>query len=121
MALKEKRKAEGLPEDYEEPKAKKVAPVIDGELVGQVNEMRDKALKLMVEQMQDGTEGIYKTLHGADWEEGAMFEAQRTRQRQLEARRKQAALEETERRRKENETVSLAGTGVYLDDLDPRY
>lgn len=121
MALKEKRKAEGLPEDFEEPKPKKAAPAVDENLAGQINEMRDKALRMLIDQMQEGTEAIYKGVYGQDWEEGAKFEASRTAQRQAEAWKEKTALAESERKRKESETVSLTGTGIYLDDFNPRY
>ncbi|KAL9006561.1 MAG: hypothetical protein Q9188_000721 [Gyalolechia gomerana] len=121
MALKEKRKAEGLPEDFEEPKPKKAAPAVDENLAGQINEMRDKALRMLIDQMQEGTEAIYKGVYGQDWEEGAKFEASRTAQRQAEAWKEKTALAESERKRKESETVSLMGTGIYLDDFNPRY
>ncbi|KAI4197618.1 MAG: hypothetical protein LQ346_002963 [Caloplaca aetnensis] len=121
IALREKRKAEGLPEDFMEPRPKKATPAVDENLAGQIHEMRDQALQLMIDQMQDGTEAIYKGLYGPEWKQGAQFEAARTAQRQAEARRQQAVLAESERKRKESETVSLAGTGVFLDDLDPRY
>lgn len=121
MASREKRKAEGLPEDYEEPKPKRASPAVEGNLAGQIHHMRDEAFQLMIDQMQEGTRAIYKGLYGLEWEKGAKYEVTKTAQRQAEARKQQAALEESERKRKESETVSLTGTGVYLDDLDPRY
>lgn len=121
IALKEKRKAEGLPEDYEEPKPKKVKPEVDEALAGQIKGLKDKALRTLINQMQEGTEAIYKDIYGPQWEEGAGFEAARRAERQAEARRKKAALAESEWERRENETVPLSGTGVYLDDFDPRY
>ncbi|KAL9591695.1 MAG: hypothetical protein Q9179_007466, partial [Wetmoreana sp. 5 TL-2023] len=121
IALKEKRKAEGLPEDYEEPKPKKVKPEMDEDLTGQINNMRDKALRILIDEMQEGTEAIYKDIYGVHWEEGARFEAARRVERQAEAKRKNMALAESARRRKEEETVPLMGMGVYLDDFDPRY
>ncbi|KAL8951688.1 MAG: hypothetical protein Q9222_002368 [Ikaeria aurantiellina] len=121
IALKEKRKAEGLPEDFEEPKAKRVRPQDNQEFTSQIHEMRDKALRVLVDQMQEGTEAIYKNVYGPEWQEGARMEAARTAKRQAEAREKQAAFAESERKRKENATVPMAGTGVFLDDVDPRY
>lgn len=115
MALKEKRKAQGLPEDFEEPKPKKIKSTVDEDLAGQIHEMRDRALQLLIDQMQQGTEALYKSLYGPEWEEGARLESARTKQRQDEARRKQPALAV------ESEVVSPTGTGVYLDDFDPRY
>lgn len=121
MALKEKRKAQGLPEDYEEPKPKRVKAEADENIEDKVKNTRDKALQILIDQMQDGTDAIYKDLYGEHWKEGAQFEAARRVERQEEARRKNAALAESARKRKENKTVPLTGTGVYLDDFDPRY
>ncbi|KAL8873801.1 MAG: hypothetical protein Q9174_000787 [Haloplaca sp. 1 TL-2023] len=121
MALEEKRKAEGLPEDYEEPKPKKVKQEIDGATSRQIKSLKDKALRMLIDQMQEGTDALYKDLYGSQWQEGAAFETARRVERQAEAARVAAALAESERQRKEDETVSLTGTGVYLDDYDPRY
>lgn len=121
MALKEKRKAEGLPEDYEEPKPKKVKAEADENVEDKVKNMREKALRMLIDEMQEGTDAIYKDLYGGNWKEGAEFEAARRIERQEEARKKKAALAESARKRKENKTISLTGTGVYLDDFDPRY
>ncbi|KAL8713928.1 MAG: hypothetical protein Q9220_002074 [cf. Caloplaca sp. 1 TL-2023] len=121
LALKEKRKAEGLPEDHEEPNAKRIKPHDDQEFTSQIHEMRDKALRVLIDQMQEGTEAIYKNVYGPEWEEGARLEASKTANRQAEAREKEVAYAESERKRKENATVPIAGTGVFLDDLDPRY
>ena len=121
IALEEKRKAEGVPEDYEEPKPKKVKQEIEGTISGQIKSLKDKALRMLIDQMQEGTDALYKDLYGSQWKEGAAFEAARRAERQAEAARVAAALAESERQRKEDETVSLTGTGVYLDDYDPRY
>ncbi|KAI4290118.1 MAG: hypothetical protein L6R35_000606 [Caloplaca aegaea] len=121
IALKEKRKAEGLPEDFEEPKPKKIASTVDENLGGQIHEMRDQAMQLLIDQMQQGTEALYNSLYGPEWEEGARLEAARTKQRQDETRRKQAALAENERKRMESESVTLTGKRIYLDDFNPRY
>ncbi|KAL8641342.1 MAG: hypothetical protein Q9228_001838 [Teloschistes exilis] len=121
IALKEKRKAEGLPEDYEEPKPKRVKTEADENVDDKVKNMREKALRMLIDQMQEGTDAIYKDLYGEHWKEGAEFEAARRIERQEEARKKNAALAESARKRKENKTVSLTGTRVYLDDFDPRY
>ncbi|KAL8808433.1 MAG: hypothetical protein Q9200_004266 [Gallowayella weberi] len=126
IALKEQRKAEGLPEDYVEPKPKKIKPItikpeLDADLAGQIYQLRNEALQVMIDQIQEGTEAIYKSIHGAQWEDDVRFEAARTAKRQAEARERTAAMADLRRKREENETVSLTGTGVYLDDFDPRY
>ena len=121
MALKEKRKAQGLPEEVEEPVQKKVKHEIDESLPGKILDLREKALQLLIDQTQEGTDAIHKELYGPEWKEGAMYEAQKLTERQINAQKKQAALQEAERRKKERETVPIEGIGVYLDDFDPRY
>ena len=121
IALKEKRRAEGLPDD-EEPATKRPKHAEpDLSLQKQVGEMRDRALGILIDQMQQGTVAIYKDIYGDKWEEGMKYEQQKLAERQQEHQRKQAQLEESARKRKEKEQVSLTGSGVYLDDFDPRY
>lgn len=112
---------DGLPEQHEEPKPKKIKPELDEGLAGQIDSLRNEALQVLIDQMQEGTEAIYKSLYGSEWEDGAKFEAAKTAKRQAEAQGRMAAAAELKRKREENETVSLTGTGVYLDDFDPRY
>lgn len=122
MALKEKRKAEGLPEDGEESVKKKPRHGdADPALIAQASEMRDKAIEIWVKQMNDGTEKIYQDLYGSRWAEMMKYEQEKLAEEQRERQLKQAQWEESARKRKEKEQVSLTGTGVYLDDFDPRY
>ncbi|KAL8784441.1 MAG: hypothetical protein Q9213_003964 [Squamulea squamosa] len=121
IAIKEKRMAEGLPEDYEEPKPKKVKPEFDDGLAGQIQNLREEALQILIDQMQDGTEAIYKSIYGPQWEDGARFEMAKTAKYQAEARERLAAAADLMRKKEESQTVSMTGTGVYLDDYDPRY
>lgn len=122
VALKEKRKAEGLPENGEESVKKKPRHGdADPLLIAQVGEMRDKAIEIWVKQMERSTEKIYQDIYGDQWEEGMKYEQEKLAGEQRERRLKQAQWEESARKRKEKEKVSLTGTGVYLDDFDPRY
>ncbi|KAL8915579.1 MAG: hypothetical protein Q9171_000144 [Xanthocarpia ochracea] len=121
IAMKEKRMAEDLPEDLEEPKPKKMKPAFDEDLAGQIQTLRDEALQMLIDQMQDGTKAIYGTIYGPQWEEGARFEEARTAKHQAEARERIAATADLMRKKVESETVSLTGNGVYLDDFNPRY
>lgn len=122
MALKEKRKAEGLPENEAESVKKKLRHGdADPSLIAQVGEMRDKAIGIWVKNMERGTVEIYKDIYGDKWEEGMKYEQEKLAEEQREHRLKQAQWEESARKRKERERVSMTGSGVYLDDLDPRY
>ncbi|KAL8732176.1 MAG: hypothetical protein Q9166_002923 [cf. Caloplaca sp. 2 TL-2023] len=121
IALKEKMKAEGLPEDYEEPPPKRIKSAFDEDLAGQIHGLRDEALRVLIDQMQAGTEAIYKSIYGPEWQEGARFETARTGKNQAEARERMAAVAELKRKKEESESVPLTGTGIYLDDFDPRY
>lgn len=122
VALKEKRKAEGLPENGEESVKKRPRHGdADPALIAQVGEMRDKAIGIWVKQMEHGTEKIYQDIYGNNWKEGMKFEQEKLASAQRERILKQVQWEESARKRKEREKVSLTGTGVYLDDFDPRY
>lgn len=121
VALKEQRKAEGLPENEESLKKKPRHGDADPSLIAQVGEMRDKAIGIWVKQMEQSTEKIYRDLYGDEWEEGMKYGQEKLAEEQRERRLKQTQWEESARKRKEREEVSLTGTGVYLDDFDPRY
>ncbi|KAL9000599.1 MAG: hypothetical protein Q9169_000892 [Polycauliona sp. 2 TL-2023] len=120
IAMKEKRAADGLPDGFEEPEPKKTKPGFDEHLTMQIQTLRNEALQVMIDQMQDGTETIYRNVYGSQQEQGAEFEKARTAKHQAEARERLAATADL-MRKKESETVCMTGTGVYLDDLDPRY
>ena len=122
MALKEKREAEGPPADEDDVPAPKKAKVKQEEPSQQrVEELRDRGLKIMIDQMNKGTEAIYKAVYGDTWEEGMKYEQERLKKAQAEAAKQKAELEASERKRRESEKVDMYGTGVYLDDYDPRY
>ncbi|KAL8675394.1 MAG: hypothetical protein Q9168_000225 [Polycauliona sp. 1 TL-2023] len=121
IAMKERRVAEGLPDDFEEPEPKKTRPEIDGNLAKRIETLRNDALQVMIDQMQDGTETIYRNVYGSQWKQGAEFEEARTAEYQAEARKRLAAAADLMRKKEASETVSMMGTGVYLDDLNPRY
>ncbi|KAL8658396.1 MAG: hypothetical protein Q9226_001040 [Calogaya cf. arnoldii] len=121
MAMKQKRMAEGLPEDFEERQPKKRRAKFNEDLTGQIQTMRDEALQVLIDQMQDGTEAIYRDIYGSQWEQGASFEVARTAKHQAEARERLAAAVDLSHKKEETETVTMTGTGVHLDDLDPRY
>jgi len=121
MALKDKREAEGLPPDGEAPASKKVKVEQEEPSQQRVEDLRDRGLRMMIEQMNQGTEAIYKSLYGDTWEEGMEYERGRLEIAQAEAAQRMADLEASERKRREREKVDMYGTGVYLDDYDPRY
>lgn len=90
---------------------------------GQVNRTRNKALELMIAQLDQGTEAIYKDLYGEHWAEGMKYEQEQLAAAQRERQQLNSEVAESARKRKEKEMemVALRGTGVYLDDIDPRY
>lgn len=121
MALKEKRQAAGVPANEEQPVSKKAKVVQEEPSQQRVEEMRDKGLKMLIGQIEEGTAAIYKSVYGQGWEAGMTHEQQQLKVRQaLEAKRK-ADLVASEKKRKDRERVDTRGTGVYLDDYDPRY
>lgn len=118
ITLKETRSAE----DIDEPAAKK-AKLKQEEQPSQqrVEELRDKGLKMLIEQMNKGTEDIYKGIYGIEWEKGMREEQGRLRKRQGEERARREDLERSRRERAERERVDMYGSGVFLDDWNPRY
>lgn len=121
LALKEKREAEGLPPDDRAPAPKRVKVEQEEPSQQRVKALRDRGLRMLIDQMNQGTEAIYKDIYGDAWQEGMKDEQARLRVAQADAARKNADLEASERKRREAEKVDMYGTGVYLDDYDPRY
>lgn len=122
MALTEKQKVAGTHEPTDEPAPKK--PKLESEdahFAAQVTEMREKALGLLVTQMEQGTEALYKDLYGEHWVEGVRIEREKLIKAQKERMQQLAELEKSEAKRREKMKVSLTGNGIYLDDIDPRY
>lgn len=93
------------------------------EFIEQVNQTRNKALEILITQLDQGTEAIYKDLYGEHWAAGMKHESEKLAVAQRERQQLNAEVEEMARKRKEREKelVALRGTGVYLDDVDPRY
>lgn len=120
-ALREKRKAQGTAEDEGEPPAKKPKSALQRNLSDQIHEMRDRALSLWAEQMQEGTARIYQDIYGSDWEKAANSDAQKLVRKQKERLLKQKALEAARKQMEEKNSVPLAGSEVFLDDFNPRY
>ena len=76
---------------------------------------------MLIEQMNKGTEDIYKGIYGIEWEKGMREEQGRLRKRQGEERARREDLERSRRERAERERVDMYGSGVFLDDWNPRY
>lgn len=125
-ALTEKRKAEGVAEGEERPPqslAKKARRGVDGDLQGQINDLTVKALWQWNEQMQEGTDRIYQSLYGEHWKEGKKYEMEKLAKVQADERKRQAEIAKTRRQSNcwEAAKASCSDTGVYKDDLDPRF
>ncbi len=71
--------------------------------------------------MEQGTQAIYKDLYGEYWEEGMKYEQERLAKGREEARAKNEALEERDRKKREARKVPLVRPAVFLDDFDPRF
>lgn len=86
---------------------------------------RDTLLKVglerLSEQMLDGTEAIYRSLYGDQWEEGMRSEMDRLKVVQEEERMKRAALAASKRMKQERETVLLDSPKRFVDDWEPYY
>ena len=124
--LKEKRKAEGLPEEEEkQPQflAKKAKYGLDRNLQQQINDLTVKALLKWDEQMQEGTDKIYQSLYGQHWEAGKFHEMEKLAKVQADEKKRQAELAKTKGKSNcwDAAKASCSGTGVYKDDWDPRF
>jgi len=122
-AIKKKRKREQ--DAFEEQKSSTKKAKWEEEevaLVDQVQDLTGKALQLLVEDMQDGTEGLYRAMLGDKWKDGVQADKDWLRKVQAEERKRVSEIEKKKRRIAERQMVSLnGGGGVYLDDVDARY
>lgn len=124
--LKEKRKAQGLPEEEEkQPQVpvKKAKNGVDEDLQKQINDLTVKALWKWNEQMQDGTDKIYQSLYGHHWEEGKKYEMKKLAKVQADEKKRQAEIAKAKSKSTywDAAKASCCGTGVYKDDRDPRF
>ena len=123
LAAKEKRKAEGLPEDEEHDQPqhiyKRVNRADSGVSLQQIEDLKIKALRTWNEQMQTGTDMIYKRLYGQHWEEGKKYELEKLARKQAEHQQQLADREAGRLLRLTRTAVSA--NKVYKDDYDPRY
>lgn len=126
-AAREKRKAEGLPEEEEDQPdrgAKSVKLGVDDVTRQQIEELKVKALTKWNEQLQASTDDIYKKLYGQHWEEGKKYELEKLARKQADHRKREAELENARNQRKsswQKARAAITDSGVYRDDLDPRY
>lgn len=122
IARKEKRKAEGLPEIEEDSGNKKPRlGAADPSVLARAEQMRDRALDIWMARIHQGTVALYKDIYGEMWEQGMEYEHEKLVAEQQDRKLRNIEWQESKRRREEKEKVALNGTGLYLDDFDPRY
>ena len=120
MELKRKREAE---EEQAKHAGEAARKRIKDEQVAEVTNLRslkERAVLAWVKQMDEGTDAIYKAEYGDIWQEAKRIETKRLAIRQAEARREKEELEESERKRKEAQKISVKSNRPFLDDIDPR-
>jgi len=121
-AIKEKRKREQDAVEEQQSLAKKTKQEEEAALAGQVQVLTGKALQLLVKDMQEGTEGLYRAMLGDKWEDGMQADKSRLQKVQAEERRRMSEIEENRKKMTERQMISLKGAGgLYLDDVDARY
>ena len=124
-ATGEKRKAEGLPEKEEgqpERPAKWAKEDPDGGFQSQIKELTVKALWKWNDQLQAGTDKIYKSLYGEHWEEGKKIELEKSAKLQADEKNSHAELAQRQRLNDwEEARASVTDSGIYKDDWDPRF
>ena len=126
ITIKEKRKEsdDTIAEDLQSqngPAKKLKQDTVDPELASRISTTKNEALKLLIKQMQNGTDRIYQDLYGSHWEAGKEYETERLMAKQAEARREKEELDRRRRLRVERQKVSLAPSTAFKDDFDPRY
>ena len=77
IAFKEERKAAGLPEDLEEPISKKPKFISPTPSEEEVEALRDEGITVLIDQINQGTEQIYKGIYGDQWEDGLKYEQEK--------------------------------------------
>ena len=126
-AAREKRKDQGLPEsDEDEPRRamKRIRRDADDVNPQQIEDLKVKGLQKWTEQMQAGTDNIYKSIYGEHWEEGKKYELEKLSQKQAEHQRQQADYEAAHTERVsiwKKSHAALTDPGIYKDDYDPRH
>ena len=127
-AQQEKRKAEDpLDKEDDHPlHAVKRVHKDTGETISpdHIEDLKIQALKQWTEQMQPGTDAIYRRLYGQHWEEGKKYELEKLSQKQAEHKRQQAELEAAHPDRSskwKKSHAAVTDSGIYRDDYDPRY
>ena len=124
-ATAEKRKAEGLPEEEEgqpERPTKWAKEDLDGDVQSQIKELTVKALWKWNDQLQAGTDTIYKSLYGEHWEEGKKIELEKLAKLQADEKKRHAELAQRQRLSDwEEARASVTDSGIYKDDWDPRF
>lgn len=126
-AAREKRKAEGLPEEEEDQPDRVVKTAshdFDDVTQQQIEELKVKALWKWNGQLQASTDNMYKKLYGQHWEEGKKYELEKLARKQADHRKREAELEKARGQLVsswEKARVAVTHSGVYRDDVDPRY
>ena len=121
MLIRLQKKAEEEAEAEEDAPRKKAKQEEGEKYQAQLDDMAAKALNLWIQQMEQGTERLWQSMYGDDWEEAkTLGDAERARV-QKELQEKAVIVEENARKRKAREHISLKDPDVFLDDLDPRY
>ena len=115
--VREKRKRALHEKEEAEEAAKKAKRKEQEELSSKVAELRVRALGILDQQIEEGTLEIWKAVYGDNWREGGKDEMARKKQLQEEEEKKKERIRESQRKRAEEERVSLKST-VFLDDID---
>lgn len=124
IAIREKRKAAGLPEEGEDPDSLPVSKKVktstlkvetSEEFHQEVITLRQKALDVWIKQMDTGTETIYKAAYGEEWKAANEHQKERLAKTQADSRNKAARIRASEAKRQERQKVSWGGS-IHLDD-----
>ena len=119
--MKEKRKLNEAAHRQDEANKKKRRLDEAMQLANRIEELKVESLVALQKQMEDEELNLWKELYGDQWEEAREIEKVRLAKSQKEWKKRMEAEEESARKIKEREFVSLKNPEVFLDDIDPRY
>lgn len=126
-ARQKQRIGQRLPPEEDElaqTTAKKIKQSHDTNVQQPIGDMLNKALDIWNSQIQAGNDRIYQSLYGEHWEEGKKYELEKHARYQAEHQKNQAELAKKQAERKSSWQLSkdsVTDSGIYKDDLDPRY
>ena len=119
--MKMKRRANNDTRQSEEVQRKRAKMEDATRFTHDVEDLQNRALKILIQQLDQETDRIYKNIYGEQWEEGKKIEQAKLAEAQADQQALNKMLEVSEKVRKEDEKIPINSNGPFLDDTNPRY